>query len=64
MRRHETDRRGLSLVEVLLALAVLSVAMGLLGHLIRLGGRQATAAHQTTQAQLHAQSIMAQVVGR
>ncbi len=54
-------RSGLSLLEVILAIAILAGAMVMLGELMRMAGRHATAASELTQAQLHCQSVISQI---
>ena len=58
-RRH---RDGLSLLEVVLALAILATALGLIGQLIRMGANSARRARDTAVAQLACESIMAEVL--
>ena len=55
------QRRGLSLLEVILAIAILAGAMAMLGDLMRIAGRHATAASELTKAQLHCQSVIAEI---
>jgi len=55
-------RRGLSLFEVILALAVLTMSLAVLGELARLGMRNARIARDKTQAILLCQSKMAEIV--
>jgi general secretion pathway protein I len=54
-------RRGFSLLEVILAIAILAGAMVMLGDLLRIAGRHATATSELTRAQLHCQSIISQI---
>ncbi len=54
-------RSGLSLLEVILAIAILAGAMVMLGDLLRIAGRHATAASELTRAQLHCQSIISEI---
>lgn len=54
-------RTGLSLLEVLLALAILGGTLAIIGELIRVGGRNAEQARDVTTAQIHCESLMAQV---
>ena len=54
-------RRGFSLLEVILALAILAGAVAVLGELARLGIRNARAARYTTQAQLLCESKLAEI---
>ena len=55
-------RRGLSLLEVMLALTIFGMSMVALGELIRLGARCSTEARELTTAQLYGESIMAEIV--
>ena len=55
-----SHRRGLSLLEVVLALALAAIAISLLGQLVNIGNRAAAAARDLSKAQLVAQSIMAE----
>ena len=54
-------RSGLSLLEVILAMAVLAGSMALLGELMRIGGRHATAAVNMTKAQMYCESIISEI---
>ena len=56
-----SSRSGLSLLEVILAIAVMASSMALLGELIRIGGRHATAAVNMTKAQIHCETVVTQV---
>ena len=56
MRR--SRRRGLSLLEVILAIAILGGALATIGQLIRVGARNAAEARDLTMAQLYAESEM------
>ncbi len=58
--RHSTfpRRRGLSLLEVILAIAILGGALAIIGELIRIGARNAAAARDLTTAQLYCESKM------
>src|SRR3954470_11043709 len=56
MRR--AHHRGLSLMEVILATAILGGALATIGQLIQLGARRAAAARDLTMAQLYAESEM------
>jgi general secretion pathway protein I len=49
-------RRGLSLLEVILAIAILGGALAVLGQLIRIGARNAAIARDLTTAQLYCES--------
>jgi general secretion pathway protein I len=55
-------RKGLSLLEVLLALAILGATLAIINELMRVGGRNAEQARDVTTAQIHCESLMAQVV--
>jgi prepilin-type N-terminal cleavage/methylation domain-containing protein len=54
-------RRGLSLLEVMLALAILGGSLAVLGQLVRIGARSAAVARDSTTAQLLAESKMAEI---
>ena len=54
-------RTAFSLLEVILALAILTMAIAVLGELARLGMRSASYARDMTQAQLLCESKMAQI---
>jgi len=54
-------RRGFSLLEVILALAILAGALAVLGEAIRLGMTNAQTARDLTQAQLLAESKLAEI---
>jgi len=51
-------RRGLSLMEVILAIAILGGSLATIGQLIRIGARNAAEARDLTMAQLYAESQM------
>jgi prepilin-type N-terminal cleavage/methylation domain-containing protein len=55
------QRRGFSLLEVVLALAILVGAIAVLGELVRLGTTNASSARELTQAQLLCESKMAEI---
>src|SRR2546423_3560204 len=55
--RH-APKRGLSLLEVILAIAILGGALVTIGQLIRIGARSAAEARDLTMAQLYAESEM------
>lgn len=59
--RVDRRRRGLSLLEVILALAVLAMAMTVLGQLIRIGARSASSAREVTRAKLLCESKLAEI---
>ena len=62
LRRNRRPRlRGVSLLEVILALAILAGAMAAIGELVRIGVRHAGNARDLTAGQLHCQSIMDQL---
>lgn len=54
-------KRGLSLLEVVLALSIFGMSLAMLGELIRIGARCANDARNLTTAQLYAESIMAEI---
>ncbi|MCA9203136.1 MAG: prepilin-type N-terminal cleavage/methylation domain-containing protein, partial [Planctomycetales bacterium] len=54
-------RRGLSLLEVILAIAIFGGSLAVIGELIRLGTRSAMEARELTTAQLYCESKMAEV---
>ena len=56
-----SPRAGLSLLEVILAMAVMASSMALLGELIRIGGRHATAAVNLTKAQMHCETVLSEI---
>jgi type II secretion system protein I len=64
---HHTDgkmprfRRGLSLLEVILALTILALALAALGELVALGTRSGASARDVTRAQLLCESKMAEL---
>lgn len=58
MRGNCQRRQGFSLLEIVLALAVVAVAMSLLSQLVRLASRSAAASRDQTKAQLIAESVM------
>jgi hypothetical protein len=60
--RSRCARRGLSLMEAMLSLAILGGALAAIGELIRLGARAAEEARDLTKAQLICDSIMGEVV--
>ena len=53
-------RAALSLLEVILALTILSIAMALLGELVSIGARSGASARELTRAQLYCESKMAE----
>lgn len=58
------SRRALSLIEVILALAILGGAMAMLGSLVRLGARHANDAQDISTAYLHCQSLLGQIAAQ
>jgi type II secretion system protein I len=54
--------RGLSLLEVILALAILGLAMATIGELMRIGSRNAESARDLTTAQILCETKMAELV--
>ena len=61
LRLHASAREGLSLLEVILAIAILGVAMAAIGELVRLGSRSAAQARDLTTAQLLCESKSAEL---
>lgn len=57
-----TARRGLSLLEVMLALAILGVSLAAIGELMRIGARNAEMGRDLTTAQILCEDRMAQIV--
>jgi type II secretion system protein I len=55
-------RRGLSLLEVMLALAILGVSLAAIGELMRIGSRNAEMARDLTTAQILCETKMAEIV--
>lgn len=60
-RSRKTTRRGLSLLEVILAIAILGGCVAVLGELIRIGSRQAEEARELTTAQLLCESKLNEI---
>ena len=56
------QRKGLSLLEVILAIAILGLALVVIGELIRIGFRSATAARLGSDAQMACDTKMAEIV--
>lgn len=54
-------RGGLSLLEVVLAIAILGGAMVMLSNLSQIGGRHATAAVDITKAQMYCESVISEI---
>lgn len=63
MRRttRRCNRAGLSLLEVMLALAILGASLAAIGELMRIGTRNAELARDLTTAQLLCESTMAEI---
>ena len=59
IRRHV--RRGLTLLEVILALTILGISLATVGTLVSLGTRSAVASRDVTEAQLICQTVMAEI---
>ncbi len=60
-RRAARRRRGLSLLEVILAIAILAGCIAAIGQLVSLGSRQAEESRDLTKAQLLCESKIAEV---
>lgn len=60
--RRAAARRGLTLLEVMLALAILGGSLAVIGELMRIGARHAEAARDQTTAQLLCENMMAELV--
>lgn len=63
-RKSQSDsgnRRGLSLLEVILAIAILGGALATIGELIRIGTQSATMARELSRAEIFCDGIMAEV---
>jgi type II secretory pathway pseudopilin PulG len=54
-------KRGITLFEVLLAIAILGGAMVAIGEMMRTGSRSAIEAREVTRAQLYAETIIAEI---
>jgi type II secretion system protein I len=54
-------RAGMTLLEVILAIAILGGSMAVLGELVRIGTRSARAARMSTTAQLLAESLLTEI---
>lgn len=61
-RRPRLCRKGISLLEVILAVAIFAAAVAVLGELTRIGSRHAQIARDLTQAQIHCETKVAEVV--
>jgi hypothetical protein len=59
--RNRVGRRGLTLLEAILAVAILGVAMAALGVLIGVGARSAEQAREGTTAQIIAESVINEI---
>jgi hypothetical protein len=62
LRSRVTRREGISLLETILAIAILAGAMITLGELVRIGTRAGGAARELTEAQLICESIVSAIV--
>ena len=60
-RPRRSDRRGLSLLEVVMAVAIMGLAMAIIGNLVRLGSRNAGITKWQSQAQILCDAKMAEV---
>jgi type II secretory pathway pseudopilin PulG len=60
-RSQRRSRRGLTLLEALVAVAILGASMAALGVLIGIGSRAAEQAREGTTAQILAESVMSEV---
>jgi len=63
MNRIGKRRRGLSLLEVILSIAILGGSMVVIGHIYNLGYRSALQARFRSEANLHADTILAELAG-
>lgn len=59
--RRPTAPRGITLFEVLLAIAILGGSMVAIGEMMRTGSRSAIEAREVTHAQLYAETIIAEI---
>ncbi len=59
--RRSAARAGLSLLEVILAIAILGGSIAVIGELVRLGARQAEEARELTIAQLLCESVLEEI---
>ena len=57
----KSRRTGMSLLEVILAIAILGGALAIIGELIRIGSRNAASARDLSTAQLHCESKLNEV---
>lgn len=60
--RAQRTKNGFSLLEVILALAILAGALAALGEVMRLGDQNASAAADEAQAEMLAESVMAEIL--
>lgn len=60
--RHRSGRRALSLLEVILAIAILAGAVAALGELVRTGLMNAADARDYTHAEMYAETVMSSIV--
>ena len=61
MKQHSKPRRGLSLLEVMIAMAILGLALAAIGELIRVGTESARMARKQTTAQLLCENKIAEI---
>ena len=61
-RRRSRVRSGLSLLEVILSIAILGMALIVIGELIRIGFRSATSARVRSEAQMACDTKMSEIV--
>lgn len=61
IRSRFVSRRGLSLLEVMLAIAILGGALAVLGELVRIGARSAASVRDLTQGQLLCENRLAEI---
>ncbi|MCH7726838.1 MAG: type II secretion system protein, partial [Planctomycetes bacterium] len=54
-------RQGLTLLEIILSIAILSVSLAAIGELLRIGSRSAKDARDLSRAQIHCQSKLAEL---
>ena len=60
-RSNRSRRQGLSLMEVIIALAILGLALAAIGELIRVGAHNAEASRKRTTAQLLCENKLAEI---
>lgn len=60
-KRAQGRRNGLTLLETILAMTILGVSMAVVGELVRLGARHASAARELTTAQLLCESTLQEI---